>query len=212
MLKVVSSTTPNTVSHRYEMPDNYIYLYHVPNDQGGTGVFIFIPEYADSVQDVQAASYASSFPLARSAPIYSYQNSGPRTLQVNFTLHRDMMKQLNYGKSNILPETTTNDDYTDVLIRNIQAAVLPAYDVANKMVNPPIVALRLGSDLFIKGVINGTVGLTYKYPILSNGKYAIVELGFQVSEIEPYDAVTVASVGSYRGISTNLVRNVWNAV
>lgn len=193
--------------HQYTMPDNYIYLYHLPNSSGGTGVCIYIPEYADSVQDTQSVSYAFSYPLARSAPIYSYEHSGPRTVQVDFEFHRDMMKQLNYGKSNALIQNETNDDYVDILVKYIQAAVLPSYDVANKLVNPPIVALRLGSDIFIKGVINGSIGLTYNYPILSNGKYAIVKLGFQVSEIDPYDAVTAAKVGSYRGLNTSLVRN-----
>ena len=66
-----------------------------------------------------------------------------------------------------------SDDYVDVLIRYIEAAALPTYQAANKMVNPPIVAMRLGKDIFIKGVVNGSVGKTYKFPILRNGKYAV---------------------------------------
>ena len=72
------------------------------------------------------------------------------------------------------------------------------------MVNPPIVAMRLSNDIFIKGVVSGSVGLTYKFPILKNGKYALVGINFQISEVEPYDAWDVVNYGSYRGLDTTL--------
>ena len=84
------------------------------------------------------------------------------------------MKDLNYQKSNVnLPTGSPGitDDYVDVLIRYIEAAALPVYQATNKMVNPPIVAMRLGPDIFIKGVVTGQVGKTFKFPILRNGRY-----------------------------------------
>lgn len=182
----------------FDMPDNYIYFYHL--DQ-----FIMLPLYADSVQDSMSAQFEQSTPLSRSAPIYSYKSSGPRTVQVGFDLHRDLMTDINYGKSNVpVGSPPLNDDYVDVLIKYLQAAVLPVYQATNKMVNPPIVAMRLGRDIFIKGVINGAVGLTYKFPILRNGKYALVSLSFGIEEVEPYDAWDAVNQGSYRGLDTTL--------
>ena len=205
------AVTYNNRYSRYVMPDNYLYLYHVPNNKGTMGVCILLPAYADSVTDTQNVNFNSSTPLARSAPIFSYSSSGPRTLQVSFNLHRDMMKQINYGVSTAMIENNSNDDYTDLLIRYIQAAALPTYEVAKKMVNPPQVALRLGQDLFIKGVITGSVGVTYRYPILSDGKYALVDVAFGVTETEPYDALIAAQMGSSRGLNTSLARNLYVA-
>ena len=213
---------------KFKLIENYIYLYHIDT-------FLVLPSYADSVTDTMSVSYSSSTPLSRSAPIYSYQSSGPRSVQVSFDLHRDMMTQLNEGISNAslansvlsspnadsISQTSggsyelTNyreDDYTDFLIKAIQAAALPSYSSSQKMVNPPIVAVRLGSDIFIKGVIAGSVNLTYKYPILSNGKYSNVSITFSVNEVDPYDAETVVRTGSYRGITTNLERRLYKAV
>lgn len=194
---LITSGPIETDMSKFDMPDNYIYFYHL--DQ-----FILLPLYADTVQDSMSASFQSNTPLSRSAPIYSYQNSGPRSVQVSFDLHRDMMTDINYQKSNVPLGPQLNDDYVDVLIRYIEAAVLPVYNATNKMVNPPIVAMRLGEDIFIKGVVNGSVGKVFKFPILRNGKYAVVSLSFGISEVEPYDAWDAANYGSYRGLDTTL--------
>lgn len=188
------------IKREFQFIDNYIYLYHVDE-------FIVIPSYADSVTDTLSVNFASSFPLSRSAPIYSYQSSGPRQIQVQFDLHRDMMQQLNYSKSNA--RVTLTDDYVDLMIKYIQAAALPDYAAAEKMVNPPLVAMRLGDDIFIKGVISGAVSVTYKYPILSNGKYSNITIAFTIHEVDPYDAKTVMKNGSFRGLSTSLERKIW---
>ena len=192
----------NNYTEKFNMINNYIYLYNLDK-------FIVLPEFPDSVQDIMPANYSESTPLSRSAPIYSYKSSGPRTLQINFNLHRELMKMINKNVNSSITLGLT-DDYVDVLIKYIQASVLPTYESAKKMVNPPIVALRLGNDVFIKGVINGNVGVTYHYPILSNDKYAFVDISFNVSEIDPYDAEMVAKAGSFRGLNTTLNR-AWNA-
>lgn len=196
--------TSNNDIRVFNMIDNYIYLYHV-------GKFIVLPSYPDTIQDSMPVTYTSSSPLGRSAPIYSYSSSGPRTIQFSFTLHRDLMKQLNYGVSNIqVADMGLNDDYVDTMIKYLQAMVVPSYEDSSKMINPPIIALKFGTDIFIKGIINGSVGLTYKPPILSNGKYAIVDVSFGITEIDPFDAKEILQVGSYRGISTSLDRKIYN--
>ena len=186
---------------KFDMPDNYIYFYNLDK-------FIMLPLYADSVQDSMNVNFESSTPLSRSAPIYSYKDSGPRTVQVGFDLHRDLMTDINYQISNVIPNPAMNEDYVDILIKYIQSATLPVYSSANKMVNPPIVAMRLSNDIFIKGVINGSVGLVYKFPILKNGKYAVVSTSFAISETEPYSAWDVVQQGSYRGLDRTLNRKI----
>lgn len=176
--------------HNFQMIDNYLYLYHVDK-------FIILPEYAEDINDSTSVDFASSKPLSRSAPIYSYSSSGPRTVTVKFTFHRDMMNQINYKNNSLI-----TDDYVDEIIKQVQACVLPKYSASSKMVSPPIVALRMGKDVFIKGVIAGNLGLTYRLPILKNGKYALVDFSLTINEIDPYDAESVMKTGSYRVAST----------
>lgn len=175
--------------------ENYIYMYHLQE-------FIVLPSFVDSVQENFNINWQPTTPLGRSAPIYSYQSSGPRTLQLSFDLHRDMMFQINKGISNA--KLALGDDYVDTLIKDLQACVLPDYDGTAKAVNPPVVALRIGDDIFIKGIITSNLGITWRYPILSNGKYSNMNINLSISEIDPYDARTVRTVGSYRNINTDL--------
>lgn len=190
-----------SIDTRYKQIDNYIYLFH-------TDTFIVVPAFVDNITDSLGVNFASETPLSRTAPIYSYQNSGPRTVRILFNLHRDMMKEINYGVSNAPVDLSmpNNDDYVDYMIKAIQAAALPSYDAANKMVNPPVVAARIGSDIFIKGVVTGGVEVNYSYPIIENGKYATVNMGITISEIDPYQASDVLQMGSYRGVPKTLER------
>lgn len=198
----------DTNTNRYQMIDNYIYLFH-------TNELIVVPAFAESITDSIQASFASEIPLSRSAPIYSYQNSGPRSLQASFKLHRETMREINYRVSNVKPDA--GDDYVDYMIKAVQASALPSYDVALKMVNPPVVALKLGNDIFIKGVITGSVSVSYALPITpgvkpdgsrddSISKYANVTIELGINEIEPYQASDVMRDGSFRGVPKSLVR------
>lgn len=184
----------------FRMIDNYVYMYH-------TGTLLALPTYADSITDVMSVNFVSSTPLARSSPIYSYANSGPRQLSFTFNLHRDMMQAINYGVSNL--DTTINDDYVDYLINSLWACAVPEYSSTDKMVDPPMVAVRLGNDIFIKGVVLGNVSVTYELPILTTGKYASAKVSFVVAEVDTYSADTIQVAGSFRGLSTSLERNVY---
>ena len=190
----------NDQLHQYPMIDNYIYLYHIDK-------FLVLPTYAEQLQDSISITFSHETPLGRSAPIYSFSNSGPRKIQFSFKLHRDLFYTLNYKVSNLNLEM--NDDYVDIFIRLIQAAALPSYSTATKMVNPPMVAVRLGDEIFIKGIIDNYVGVTYGLPILRTNKYANVEVNFGVSEIEPFDAESVVNYGSFRGLNETLEGPVW---
>ncbi|MBO7078477.1 MAG: hypothetical protein J6W64_01545 [Bacilli bacterium] len=81
---------------------------------------------------------------------------------------------------------------------------MPKYNLTNKLVEPPLCAIRLSEQIFIKGVVTGEIGITYKLPLLSNGKYAQVSLALVINEIDPYDATTVYENGSFRGVVNSL--------
>jgi hypothetical protein len=180
-----------------ELIENYIYLYH-------TEQFLLLPTYPESISDVLNASFNASSPLSRSAPIFSYAHSGPRTLQVSLSLHRDMLYDLNYNLSNF--KLDVGEDYIDKLIKSIQAIALPKYSSAIKMVDPPLVAIRFGNEIYLKGVIYGGITITYSGPIGDDNKYKKVDIGFTLNEIEPYDAESVQLGGSFRGLNRTLER------
>jgi hypothetical protein len=113
-----------------------------------------------------------------------------------------MIDEANVGYSNV--KLNDSEDYSDKLISALQAIALPKYNLTNKAIEPPLVAIRLGRQVFIKGVVTSGITVTYKKPILSNEKYAVVGLGFTVSEVDPYDASTVYTNGSFRGLVSSM--------
>lgn len=184
------------------LPDNYIYISHLDENFQ----FWRLPCTPDSISDSMSSTFGETSALGRSAPVYTYSRSGPRTVQINLKLHRDMMDQVNIGVSNV--ELGIGEDYVDNLIKALQSISLPKYNLSNKAVEPPLVALRLSNEVFIKGVVNNTIGLEYKLPILANGKYAQVSLQLTISEVDPYDATTVFQNGSFRGVVKTLKNNM----
>lgn len=201
----------------FSVIDNYIYFYHLQK-------YIVLPLYVDSVSDTMQATWSPETPLGRSAPIQSYSGSGPRTVSFSFDLHRDLMQQINMNNSSIskdiideveqneiVPGLDSNEgkDYVSLMLRYLQTSVVPSYDAATKMVSPPIVAVRMGDDVYIKGVV-ADIKLEYKAPILRTGKYAVVSVSFSVQEIDPYDATDVAKYGSYRGVNQTLERKFYS--
>ena len=184
------------------LPDNYIYISHL--DEGFQ--FWRLPCCPETIQDSMSSTFSENSALGRSAPVFTYSKSGPRSVQIEIHLHRDMMDEVNVGVSNTTLKL--GEDYVDNLIKALQAIAVPKYNLSNKAVEPPVVALRLSNEVFIKGVVNGDIGLTYKLPILSNGKYAQVSLSLRVTEVDPYDATTVFTNGSFRGVVSTLKHNM----
>ncbi len=189
--------------------NSYIYLYHLNK-------FCVLPDYPESLSDTMGSTFAETNALARTAPVFSYQNSGPRNIStVSLRLHRDMMEGLNFNVSNLKEGVVdfTADDYVDTLIKYLQAAAIPKYNEyssGSKAVIPPMVALRFGNDIFIKGVINSTVQCTYQKPILWNDKYAVVDIGFSIYETDPYDAAAISEQGSFRGITRTFKDGIYS--
>ena len=179
-IKVPKVSAKNANAAKLKIPtENYIVFHH-------TGKSFVIPVDPESVADSMGASYASNYPLSRSAPIFSYQNSGPRSVQVSFTLHRDLCREFNPGSADMVEE----------LINNLEGMVLPDYNSANKVVNPPIVSLKIRDEIYIKGVVS-EVSKNFQLPLLNYGgsfKYAIVNINFGVQEVQPYSASILPNI------------------
>lgn len=195
----------------YRMIENYVYIYQL-------GVYCIIPVYPDTLQDALGSTFATENILSRTAPVYSYSSSGPRTVQITMTLHRDLMNSFNWDNLSFIDEVGNmlGDDYIDTLIRYLQAMALPSYSAVgsasstySSMVNPPLVAVRFGSTLFIKGIVDGTVNVSYSGPINKDGKYMVAEISFNIAEVEPQDAEQLAKWGSFRGLSNLLTKGLY---
>lgn len=230
--EVASSNTPH-----FNLIDNYIYLYH-------TDTLIILPTFPDSINDQSSASFSNTPILGRSAPIYAFSSAGPRSIDVRLQLHRDMMNEINVNSNainyglNIFEDTDDDSylkklrrkDYIDLMINELQSIALPNYIHGQKMVDPPLVAVRFGDQVFCKGIVDGGVSTQYQGPILANpltdangdyvydtngkkvigkGKYALVDISFKVTEVDPYDANTIAQIGSFRGLNRSLEKNLY---
>lgn len=177
----------------YDVFPNFIYLYH-------TEEAYILPEYPDSVSDKMQSTFQATNALSRTAPVFTYSNSGPRSVQIQLHLHRDMLNEVNGVNGTIILED--GEEPIDALIRDIQSIALPVYRVANKQVVPPMVAVRLGNSIFVKGVVQGGVSIEWQKPILDDDRYAQCTLSFEVLEVEPFDATSVAQLGSFRGVTS----------
>lgn len=179
-----------------ELIRNYIYLHH-------TDEYLILPQYPDTIPDNMSSTFAQQNALARTAPVFAFSNAGPRTVQVKLELHRDMLNDVNINASNFNVEGL-GKDYIDTLIKKLQAIALPKFVAESKLVKPPMVSVSFGQEVSIKGVVIGGVSIVYRKPILSNDKYAVVDINFTVYETTPYDAESVSKLGSFRGITSRV--------
>lgn len=184
------------------LKNNYIYLYH-------TDEFLPIPVFPDQIMDQMQSTFSQQNALSRTAPVFSYSNSGPRQIQVALSLHRDMLVGMNNAITISNVEMEVGDDYIDTMIKKLQAVALPRYKGENKEVIPPMVAVRFGDEVFIKGVVIGGVSVEYHAPIIqtldgTGAKYAQVNVSFTVYEVDPYDAESVSQLGSFRGLTRSM--------
>ena len=184
------------------LDDNYIYISHL--DEGFQ--FWKLPAWPDTISDSMSSTFNPTSALGRTAPVFTFSDAGPRVVSIDLFLHRDMMDDINTGISN--SKLGEGEDYVDNLLKALQSIALPRYNLQNKAIEPPMVALRLGNEIFIKGIVSQAISVTYKKPILSNGKYAIAELNLTISEVDPYDATTVYKNGGFRGVVRSLKKGM----
>jgi len=194
---------PNmTITDRYILPENYIYISHLDEEYQ----FWRLPSCPETISDSMGSNFGQTTALGRSAPVFTYSNSGPREVQIEIKLHRDMMDDINYGVSNA--NLAKGEDYIDSLVRALQSIAVPKYNLSNKAVEPPLVAMRLSNEVFVKGIVNAPIAITYKLPILRNGKYAEISMSLKITEVDPYDATTVFKNGSFRGVIKTLKKGM----
>ena len=184
------------------LDDNYIYISHLDKDFQ----FWKLPTWPDTISDTMASTFTPTNALGRTAPVYTFSNSGPRTVRISIPLHRDLMDEVNLGVSN--SKLGEGEDYVDNLVRALQSIALPKYNLKNKAIEPPLVALRLSNEIFIKGVVTSGIGMDFTKPILSNGKYAKIDLTIEISEVDPYDATSVFKNGGFRGVVQSLKKGM----
>ena len=182
------------------LPDCYLYISHLDEEYQ----YWMLPGYPEEVTDNMNSTFGNASALGRSAPVYTYSNSGPRSIQITLEFHRDMFEEVNLHARGNVKKFDTGDDMAEAFIKALQAIAVPKYNLSNKAIEPPLVAIRLGKDVFIKGIVDGGIRVTYKKPILVNEKYAIVGISFTVTEVDPYDATTVFKNGSFRGLTATL--------
>jgi hypothetical protein len=164
-----------------------------------------LPGYPEKVTDQMNSSFQENTALGRSAPVYTFSNAGPRSIQISLSFHRDMFEEINqFLYPNGSDKFADGDDMAEKFIHALQAIAVPRYNLSNKAIEPPLVGVRLGREVFIKGVITSGISVTYGKPILVNEKYATLEISFTISEVDPYDSSTVFQNGSFRGLVATL--------
>lgn len=177
------------------LPDCYLYISHLDEDYQ----YWQLPGYPEEVTDNMDSSFTATTALGRSAPVYTFSNTGPRTIAISLSFHRDIFEDM---PTNVTPRD--GEDKAESFIHAVQAIAVPKYNLSNKAIEPPLVAVRLGREVFIKGIVSGGVRVTYGKPILVNEKYAVIKIDFTVSEVDPYDSTTVFQNGSFRGLTATL--------
>ena len=103
----------------YEVPENYIYISHL--DDGLK--FWKIPFWPDSISDTQQSTFQETNALGRSAPVYTYSQTGPRKVQFQIELHRDWFDDVNMNWSN--SKLGYGEDYVDNLIHALYRRCRP---------------------------------------------------------------------------------------
>lgn len=186
---------PNNDIFSRILPDCYIYISHLDSEYQ----YWQLPCYPDEVTDDMVSTFDQSTALGRSAPVFTFSHAGPRSINITLNFHRDMFEDI---PSNVAPQP--GEDKAESFIHALQAIAVPKYNLSNKAVEPPLIAIRLGQEVFIKGIVSSSISVTFGKPILVNEKYATLKISFKVTEVDPYDSTTVFQNGSFRGLTATL--------
>lgn len=175
--------------------DNYIIAHHITVNQGTLVLpkSYRIPGYPQQVSDSMSATYQNVEILARSAPIYSWARSGPRTLTFQLSVHKDM----DWEGSGY--DLTKVGDISE-LMEEYQALTLPNYEDAYR-VEAPKLTIRIGNSIRITGIPQ-EISFTAALPLDPYGSYMAGTFSFTINEINPYEAKeVVTSLHNARGLS-----------
>ncbi|MCM1323007.1 MAG: hypothetical protein NC218_02375 [Acetobacter sp.] len=194
----------------------YIYIYHL-------GLKFDLPVLPETITDSLSLDFQQQAVIGRSAPHITFTSAGPRKVNVNLKLHRQLFAIENQQIDNqtdkgyiMMPDPVSGKqtkvdavDAADVLINALLALSVPKYLDGVKAIVPPSVLVRYGNEAWVRGVPGG-VTKTSSGPWLKNGKQAEVQISFDVTETAPFSAQYTAQHGMARGLSTTLERSaVW---
>ena len=130
-----------------------------------------MPCYPTSLSDSASVTYSPHTIFGTTQPYMNYVNSGPRTVSASFSLHREMC-----GES---PATLMGTSKVDNIIKAIEASMYPA---DNNGIEGVKSSLLVGKQLYISGVINGGISVSYSGPII-DGKYNVCDFSFTITEV-----------------------------
>ena len=108
--------TNNDILNRI-LPDCYLYISHLDEEYQ----YWMLPGYPDEIADIMSSSFNATSALGRSAPVYTYSSSGPRTVQISLEFHRDMFEEINEHAGGKVKKFDTGDDMVESFIKAIQA-------------------------------------------------------------------------------------------
>ena len=138
-------------------------------------------------------SYLGNFCVDTLTPVEEYKFIEKRT-GMSYA-----KKTYSLGKAVKLEEFTTGNDYYKTAI---------GYEKEG-YISTEKALVRFGDDLFIKGIVQNNISVTRKKPLLDDGKYALIDIAFVVTEVDPYDADTVAQQGSFRGLTRTFQNGIY---
>jgi hypothetical protein len=190
-------------SASYQHEYNCIYISHLDKDYQ----YWILPSTPQTITDTMTSTFQETNALGRSAPVLTYSNSGPRRVQITLKFRIDDFEEKNFNNKSIKKGCCRPEvgEYAhDGFLRALQSISLPKYDMSNKAIEPPLVALRLANEVFIKGVVSSDIGITYGLPIIFGNRYSVVEVSFTITEVDPYDSEAVFKNGSFRGVVKTL--------
>ena len=92
--------------YQFSLVENYLYLYHVDT-------YLVLPTQPQQFSESLTVNFRSENAIARTAPLYAYSDSGPRTVSFNLSLHRDMLWDLNKSNARFLSSKHPIDELDD---------------------------------------------------------------------------------------------------
>lgn len=171
------------------MIEAWIYCYHLDK-------FFNLPTTPNELPNTYATKFTVEEVMNRTAPKASFSGSGPRTLNINLSIHSQLFALDN-------PESPS---ITKDLIKALIACSYPGFNFETSEIVPPMVLMKFGEAASIRGVINSGINVTFSEPWLKDGTLAMANINFTVTEIDQFSAEYISKFGANIPIPTDLKR------
>lgn len=146
------------------------------------GYTLYMPCYPENITDRTNINYDEQNALGRSEPYQAYNNSGPRSIQFTFKMHREMIEG--------------DREQVEKIVRYIESAAYPNYGTTVAAVK---VAVKVGKTIHISGIMSDQ-STSWDGPIGDDQKYNMVTVSFTIKEVtgDPKKSETIRKIGGYR--------------